>query len=413
MRKETIAAGGDEICSLPQAQQRIGEHLQRMPAEDVDLDAALGRAAFADITAKKPVPAFAESTRDGYVLSTCNPGDGAREFRIVDEIAAGRVQPVEQLAPGTACRIMTGGVVPEGSERVVPYEQCVELAGRVTVPEHLLQTRASYIRQAGSEIARGERLVGEGVRLQGEHLELLSSCGMHAVTVAARPAVGYFCTGSELKIIAAGLENGQKVSSNSFLMAGILPSYGAAMRDLGIAGDTFEEITAVLAKAGEWHGDVMVSTGGMGPGKYDLVEKAFLAAGGVVFFTGLAMRPGRSILFGKLGRTLFFGLPGPPYAVRTLLHALVGPALLAMQGAKQAGPKKTEAYLLHPLEVKHHEVLQLKDGVLVLSGGRCSVRLAGRLETSNCHILLHPGCSRYGEGEPVEGHLIGEPLISL
>lgn len=412
MQKKTADTGGGKICSLPQARQLMEEHLHRMPAEDVDLGAALGRAAFADITAERPVPAFAESTRDGYVLASCDPGDGAKEFRIVDEIAAGRVQPVERLAPGAACRIMTGGVVPAGSERVVPYEQCVERDGRVTVSEHLLQARITYIRQEGSEIARGERLAAGGVRLQGEHLELLSSCGMHTVTVAARPAVGYFCTGSELKAIAAGLENGQKVSSNSFLLAGILPSYGATMRDFGIAGDTFEEISAVLARAGEWHGDVMVSTGGMGPGKYDLVEKAFLAAGGVIFFTGLAMRPGRSILFGKLGRTLFFGLPGPPYAVRTLLHALVGPALLAMQGAKQAGPQKTEAYLLHPLEVKHHEVLQLKDGVLILSGGRCSVRLAGRLETSNCHILLHPGCSRYGEGELIEVHLVGDPLIS-
>ena len=412
MRKKTVDIDGDEICSLPRAQQLIEEHLLRMPSEDVELGAALGRVAFADITAEKPVPAFAESTRDGYVLSSCGPGDGAREFRIVDEIAAGRVRPVEKLAPGTACRIMTGGVVPEGSERVVPYEQCVERDGRVTVPEHLLQTQASYIRRAGSEIARGERLAGDGVRLQGEHLELLSSCGVHAVTVAARPAVGYFCTGSELKTAAAGLENGQKVSSNAFLLAGVLPSYGAILTDFGIAGDTFEEISALFVRAGEWNGDAIVSTGGMGPGKYDLVKQAFLAAGGVVFFAGLAMRPGRSILFGKLGRTLFFGLPGPPYAVRTLVHALVGPALLAMQGANQSGPKKMEAYLLHPLEVKHLDVLQLKDGVLVLSGGRCGVRLAGRLEIPNCHILLRPGCSRYGERELIEVHLIGGPLIS-
>lgn len=408
----TAETEGDASCSLPRAQQLIAKQLHRMAAEDVDLGAASGRVAFADITAEAPVPAFAESTRDGYVLPPGSPGDGAGGFSIVDEIAAGRIKPVDRLAPGAACRIMTGGVVPEGSERVVPYEQCVERDGRVRVPERLLQARTTFIRQAGSDIAQGERLVGGGVRLQGEHLEPLSSCGLRAVSVAARPAVGYFCTGSELKIITAGLEKGQKVSSNSFLLAGVLPSYGAILTDFGIVGDTSEEIAAVFARAGEWQGDAIVSTGGMGPGKYDLVKRAFLAAGGAVFFTGLAMRPGKSILFGRLGRTLFFGLPGPPHAVRTLLHVLVGPALLAMQGAKQSGPKKTGAYLLHPLEVKYADVLQLKDGMLILSGGRCGVRLADRLEIPNCHILLRPGCSGYSEGALVEVYLVGDPLLS-
>ena len=151
----------------------------------------------------------------------------------------------------------------------------------------------------------------------------------------------------------------------------------------------------------------------MGPGKYDLVEKAFVAAGGRVIFNALALRPGKSILFGSLGRAIFFGLPGPPYAVRTLLHELVGPALLAMQGAKDAGPKRVQAHLLHPVEVKDHNVLQLQDGMLLLEGGRCSVRLAGRLEIANCHILLHPGHGRYAEGDLVDVHLVGEGFSSL
>lgn len=399
--------------SLQQAQQIIQENIHSLPHEKVELATALNRFAFTDITAEEPVPAFAESTRDGYVVSSGDDGSGTRRYRIVNEIAAGRIHRVGRLASGTACRIMTGGCVPEGSERVVPYEQCIERVGEVFVDGHLLQAPESFIRKAGSHISRGQRLVHGGVRLQAEHLELLSSCGIQSVAVAGKPAVGYFCTGSELKTSAAGLKNGQKVSSNAFLLAGILTSFGATPRNFGIVGDTSQELSKVFAEAREWDVDVMISTGGMGPGKYDLVEKAFVDAGGKVFFNALAVRPGKAVLFGSLGRTLFFGLPGPPHAVRTLLHALAGPLLLAMQGAKNPGPKRLQAYLLHPIEVKHHNVLHLKDGVLVLSGGKCSVRFADQLETVNCHILLQAGCARYPAGELVDVHLVGDLSASL
>ncbi len=413
MQRKTTPHEDDIICTLSKARQLILEHLRRLPSEDVEIRDALGRRTLADIPAPQPVPGYAESIRDGYVIPSVDDGGGTWQFRIVDEIAAGRVEPVVRLVPGTACRIMTGGMVPEGSERVVPFEQCVEQDGLVTIPEHLLQVPATFIRPAGSEIARGERLVGGGVRLQGEHLELLSSCGINEIGVAANPAVGYFCTGSELKISAEGLKGGQKVSSNSLLLAGILASYGATLNDFGIAGDTFAELSSVFAEMREWQGDVVVSTGGMGPGKYDLVEEAFWASGGLVFFNGLAMRPGKRMLFGQLGETLFFALPGPPHAVRTLLHTLVGPALLFMQGVEEEGPKKTRASLLHPLIIKKPDVLQLKDGVLQIAGGLCRVRLAGRLETPNCHILLPPGQSRYEAEDQVEVHVVGMPLISL
>ncbi len=182
-------------------------------------------------------------------------GQGPRRYKVVGEIAAGRVQRVGELAPGTAWRIMTGGCVPDGSERVVPYEECVEKDGEVVIAEHLLRTPATFIRRVGSVIAQGERLIAAGVRLQAEHLELLSSCGVHAVAVAARPAVGFFCTGSELKVAAAGLKNGQKVSSNAFLLAGILAAFNAVTKDFGIVGDTYQELSRDFCprlRRGEW-----------------------------------------------------------------------------------------------------------------------------------------------------------------
>jgi molybdopterin molybdotransferase len=118
------------------------------------------------------------------------------------------------------------------------------------------------------------------------------------------------------------------------------------------------------------------------------------------------MRPGKAVLFGVLGRTLFFGLPGPPYAVRTLLNELVGPALLAMQGVVGSWPKEVQAHLLHQVSIKRNDVLRLKDGVLTFSEGKCLVRFAERLEIPNCFVMLPPGRLHYDEGALVEVHLV-------
>jgi molybdopterin molybdotransferase len=326
-------------------------------------------------------------------------------FQIIGEIPAGKPY-LNTLLPGTACRIMTGGCVPEGSSRVVPFEDCVEQNGTVVVADRSLLTAQTFIKKTGSEIAGGEILVPGGVALQAGHLALLASCGIHSVEVAARPLVGHVCTGSELAATSEGLEIGQKVSSNSFLIEGLLASVGARPVNMGIVGDTEQELQYLFTKVSTGDLDVMITTGGMGPGKYDLVESMFVEAGGKVIFNTIAMRPGKSILFGILNRTVFFGLPGPPYAVRTLLNELVSPAILAMQGAKGSWPKMVEAHVQHQINIKRNEVLRLKDGVLTFSEGRCLVRFAERFEIPNCFILLPPGRTHYDEGALVEVHLV-------
>jgi len=150
---------------------------------------------------------------------------------------------------------------------------------------------------------------------------------------------------------------------------------------------------------------VVISTGGLGPGKYDLVKDAFSKAGGRVVMTTMGMRPGKSLLFGVLGKTLYFGLPGPPAAVQTLLHVLIAPILLALQGVKEQLPQKSQAYLRHDIELKRDDVLRLKDGILSFERGICAVRLAERFELSNCYILLQSGQPGYLEGQLIDVYL--------
>lgn len=396
---------GSHCCSFPEAQRRILKRVKTLPGEIVRLKEAQHRIVFSDVLAVAPQPSFDESTRDGYVIGLhLGPAEKINRFEIVDEIPAGKPY-LNTLATGTACKIMTGGCVPKGGVRVVPYEDCAEQNGDVIVPGHLLQSTQTFIRKAGSEIVQGEQLMPAGDLIQAGHLALLSSCGMHSVAVTTRPLAGYVCTGSELTTESEGLEIGQKYSSNSFLIGGLLASVGASSLNLGIIEDHHQNLLDLFAKVKTDELDVMITTGGMGPGKYDLVERSFVEAGGKVVFNAISMRPGKAILFGFLGRTLFFGLPGPPHAVRTLLNVLVGPALLAIQGIKGSWPKKVLAHLQHQIKIKRNDVLRLKDGVLTMEEGRCSVRFAGGLEVGNCFILLPPGQAYYGESALVEVYL--------
>ncbi len=387
---------------LEKAQEIILNSIKQLSGERVELSDGLHRTVFSDVRAIIPKPSFDESMRDGYVISPSDKYEkGVGRYKIVGEIPAGKAYGNE-LLPGTACRIMTGGCVPEGGGIVVPYENCVEHNGEVVVENHLLQSAELCIQKTGSEITQGDIVVQSGVKLQPMHLALSASSGVRSVVVSTRPAVGFLCTGSELKSLSCGLEKGQKISSNAFLLTGLSTLSGACPEDLGTIGDSKYDLLDSFVKAEARGLDLLISTGGMGPGKYDLVRDTFVEAGGQEIFTALDMRPGKSVLFGILGKTLFFGLPGPPQAVQTLFNVLVGPTLLAMQGRDERWPQKVQAYMQHQVKAKRNDVLRLKDGVLTPEGGRYTVRLAGRFESSNCYILLQPGKAYYPEGEPVD-----------
>jgi molybdopterin molybdotransferase len=395
-------------CGLENARQHIFSHIPEKSAEVVAVQEGLHRIVFSDVVAIAPQPTFDESIRDGYVLSRAGGSvEKTGRYEIIDEIPAGKPS-LHTLAAGIACRIMTGGAIPKGGGRVVPYEDCLEQDGAVTIADRSLRAAETFIKKTGSEIARGELLVPGGTPLQAGHLALLASCGIHTVAVAGRPGVGYVCTGNELTVREEGLAVGQKFSSNALLLQGLLASVGARPVNLGIVKDTDNELLDIFTKISTSQLDAMITTGGMGPGKYDLVERVFIRAGGKVIFNSIAMRPGKAVLFGVLGRTLFFGLPGPPHAVRTLLNELVGPALLAMQGINGRWPNKVQAHLHHQIKIKRNDILRLKDAVLVLEEGRCLVRFAGRLEIPNCFMLLPPGQTDYDEGARVEVHLTNE-----
>jgi molybdopterin molybdotransferase len=383
-----------------------------LPGERVAVVQAMHRVVISSLAAKAALPGYDQSTRDGFVVA--GGGDeteAGRLFRIVGEIPAGGKGNIA-MSEGTSCRIMTGGMVPAGGLRVVPQEDCRAAGDMVTIPAHALGRGNTCIQTRGSQIAEGEVVVAAGTILQAEHSALLATTGHAAVEAYRKPRVGFFCTGSELVDSYAQLEPGLKISANHFLLGGLVRQFLAEGGSLGIVKDAQNDLQRTFDRFRTESLDVVISTGGMGPGKFDLLEEAFTKAGGWVIFRSLNLRPGNAILFGRLGRTLFFGLPGPPDAVRTLMNEIVGPALLHLQGVKDCAPAAVQASLGHQVVVKNQGVLHLKAGILGFAEGCAHVRLAGPLEIATCFILLPPGQGVYEPGSEVTVHLAYSPCIS-
>ena len=391
-----------DIFDLAPAQAFSG--IGRLGVERVAVSEALGRIVAEPMVAQVDNPAGAESLRDGYVIRRPGRLQGEEEvFPVVGEIAAG-MRPFGVLAPGCACRIFTGGLIPEGGERVVAQEDCQRLGEVVAVGQANLLGGRTHIKDRGSEIERGTSLLDQGVRLRVDHLVALTAAGVEAVAVARRPRVACYCTGSELVAAGQPVASGRKLSVNSLLLRHLLPGFGGVVVEERLVADRRAEVAEIFAEVARGGIDVAVTTGGMGPGKYDLVEQAFIDAGGTVLFDHLPMLPGRSILCGWLGQAVVLALPGPPYAVRTLVHELVGPLLLRLQGASRYRPMTARAILGEPCRLRAGDLLQVKAGVVAVEGSTVRVRPAGSCEAVSCFMLFPPGVVEYPPGAEIEVH---------
>jgi molybdopterin molybdotransferase len=384
----------------------------RSRGQDVVIDGALKRVTASSLGARLPQPGYDQSIRDGFALAVGGKvtAEGLR-FRVVDEAPAGGTRKVV-LTEGTACRIMTGGMVPEGAVRVVPFEDCMVDGDAVTVSGKALGGRQTFIEAAGSQIAADEMIVEAGTILLPEHLAMLAATEHAAIRVVRRPRVGFFCTGSELVDTLEEVRPGLKISGNRYLLDGLIRQFLAEPEDMGRVADRRKDLAQLFENIAAGDFDAVISTGGMGPGKYDLLEEAFVSAGGEVLSRTLPMRPGQSTLIGRLDGKPFIGLPGPPGAVRTLMNEVVGPVLLQMQGMRDCGPVVAQARLRERVELKRSDLLLVKSGILSMAGDGGLVRLADRLEPPSCFILFPPGRENYPSGSEVEVHLVWSPEVA-
>ncbi len=308
------------------------------PCEDVALAAGLGRVLARDVVATLAVPAFDNSAMDGYAVRSADCQIEGSTLHVVQTIAAGH--PGTTIQSGTAARIFTGALLPEGCDAVVMQENTRREGAQV----HILQAprRGENIRLAGHDIAGGSKVLARGHRLAPQDLGLLGSLGAVSVEVFKPLTVALINTGDEVVPQGRPLKTGQLYDSNSHTLAGLLKQLGMNVIRLGIVGDDREATVEALREAAG-KADCVITTGGVSVGDADHVKQALVVLGSLSLWK-LAIKPGKPFSFGHIGAVPFFGLPGNPVAVFITFLILVRPFLLKQQGAAQ--------HLLQPLKAR-------------------------------------------------------------
>ncbi|HUA53253.1 MAG TPA: gephyrin-like molybdotransferase Glp [Candidatus Sulfotelmatobacter sp.] len=302
--------------------------------ETVPLGATLGRILAADLAAPIAVPPHANSAVDGYAVHFDDlASDVDTRLRIVGRVAAGHPSP-RAPARGEALRIFTGAPMPSGPDTVLMQEDCRVEADTVVIRPGI--KRGANFRAAGEDVAAGAVALRAGHRLRPQDLGLAASLGLNTLVVRRRLKVALFSTGDELTEPGQALRPGAIYDSNRYTLAALLRVTGIEIDDLGILPDRLPAIRAALADAAGRH-DAILTSGGMSTGEEDHV-KAAVEAIGALHFWRLAIKPGRPVALGQIGRVPFVGLPGNPVAVMVTYLRIARPLLLKLAGAADVEP---------------------------------------------------------------------------
>ena len=300
---------------------------------------AAGLVLAADVVATEPVPPFANTAVDGYALIAADTASGSAELRVIGEVAAGAVSSVA-VTPGTAIRIMTGAPIPEGCDAVVMVED-TERIGDNAVRVNRVVDLGAAIRDAGSDVAVGATVFTAGTRVTPMVEGVLASINANTVKVYSRVTVGVISTGDELVEDGSPLQPGQIRESNRPMLLRIIEEAGARAVDLGIVRDDEAKLEQALRHAVDVAGcDVLVTSGGVSMGDYDVVKAVLGRIANMNWFQ-ITMKPAKPFAFGTLTNASgvnvpIFGLPGNPVSSLMSFELIARPAIRTMMGMSDA-----------------------------------------------------------------------------
>lgn len=365
------------MLSVEQAVEQILDLARPLPIEPVPLAEALGRVLAQDLSSPCDLPPFDNAAMDGYALPLAeHPSKAGGEFDVVTEQAAG--DPGRSLA--AACAIMTGAVLPDGLDSVVPVEQTAPLAcdseGRPSRIRIDAEVRpGQHVRRAGEDVARGTLALAAGSLIGPAQLMLLGSLGLPELPLRRRPRIAVLCTGREL-VDDPGqpLKSGQIRNSNGLFLCARVVAAGAELVAYRTVSDEPAAFRAALDDALGAGAEVIVSTGAVSMGRYDFVPDTLRELSARIVFHRVRMRPGKPLLFAQLaGGGLYFGLPGNPVSCAVGLRFFVEPALRAMLGLPSE--QVPNLPLAHEVRKKPGFTLFQKALVRVDATGRLGVEL--------------------------------------
>jgi molybdopterin molybdotransferase len=323
------------MIPVAEAIQIVTAQTQSLEPERTFLAGALGRFLAEDIVADSDLPPFDRAQMDGYAVRAADLAKTPARLRIVGESAAGAGWHQEMKA-GEAVRIMTGAPVPKGADAVQQVELTREIDGGSQVETlEPVEAGRSIVKRA-AEIKSGETVLRAGEDINAAMIATLASFGYAQVKVGRRPRVAVMATGSELVDVDQKPGRDQIRDSNNYTIAAYASLAGATVERWPLAGDDTAELKKQIKQAAE-KSDVLITSGGVSMGVYDLMKTALKELGAEIFFERVALRPGKPTVFARLGNTLVFGLPGNPVSVTVTFNLFARAALRKMQGAKQPG----------------------------------------------------------------------------
>ena len=378
-------------------------------AEAVPVREALGRVLAQEIVPDINVPAHDNSAMDGYAVRSSDLADKETALEEIGVALAGK--PLRgAVGAGQCARVMTGAVMPQGTDAVVIQEVVKREGKRIVVPPG--QKKGQNVRYAGEDLKIGVPVLKSGKHLRPAEIGLIASLGIGEVQVKRRLRVAFFATGDELASIGQPLKEGEVYDSNRYTLHGMLSRLGVDITDLGVVRDRPDLLEkAFLEAAGS--ADVVITTGGVSVGEADFI-KQLMAKLGEVLFWKIAMRPGRPMAFGRIGDAFLFGLPGNPVAVMVTFYQFVRDALLHLSG-------RTDDYAIALLKAVSSEKIrkvagrtEYQRGILYREGGQWKVRTTGQqgsgvlrsMSEANCFIVLEHSRGSVAAGEPVQVQLM-------
>ena len=317
------------MITVQEATERIASAFHTVESEQVKLENATGRVLAADVVARAQQPPDPVSSMDGYALKSSDAQVTGARLKVIGSAPAGHPYP-GRVGAGETVRIFTGGVVPDGADAIVIQEDAVAEGDHVRLNATVAKGR--HVRKAGLDFKRGEVLLPAGRVLAARDLALLAAADVTDVTARRRPVVKFAATGDELSRPGEPRKPGGIVASSGYALASLIEQWGATPVDLGILPDTVDAVSSIARETKD--ADLILTIGGASVGDHDLVQKALGPKGFALDFWKVAMRPGKPLIFGRLGDAPLIGLPGNPVSTIVCALLFVRPAIGALLGTE-------------------------------------------------------------------------------
>lgn len=340
------------MIRVDEALRIVLEYIRTLPAEEVSLIEALGRILAEPVYADIAIPQHDNSAMDGYAVRADDLKGASKNHPVnVDVIADLRAgeMPAHSVSKNRVIRIMTGAVIPQGADAVVMVEY-TERDGKNKVNIFHEAQHGDNIRKTGEDITNGELVIQKGTLLNSAHIGILASLGRSRIKVTRRPKVAVLATGDEIIDIDDALEPGKLRSSNSYTLHSQIVQCSGIPKNLGIAHDKPEELKGKISQGLDC--DLILTSGGVSVGDYDLVKYILLQMGTEIKFWKVAIKPGKPLVFGMIQGIPLFGLPGNPVSSMICFEIFVRPAILKLLGTAHDTRKEFDAVLEEDIQKK-------------------------------------------------------------